>query len=195
VLTYLGPLLRCLERYRWWARGLAAAAPGREGRPASWPGRAFSLSFWTEDGLEKEVILHGLRDAVMARKGAVLMDQGWSDWDLEVHGGLWARARVTGCAENHGGARRVLRVRCTLRATVLTRLALLASFGIAAGGAGLGRLSIVLVGIAATVASAAVFSRQALRLAETLRHGLLTVARRARLHYAPPLDADGGGRE
>src|SRR5205823_8183267 len=25
VLTFLGPLLRCFERYRWWARGLSAA--------------------------------------------------------------------------------------------------------------------------------------------------------------------------
>ena len=38
LLTYLGPLLRCLERYRWWARGLSAGGArrrlGRQ-RPAS----------------------------------------------------------------------------------------------------------------------------------------------------------------
>jgi hypothetical protein len=25
-----------------------------------------------------------------ARKYFVLVDQGWSEWDLEAHGGIWA---------------------------------------------------------------------------------------------------------
>ena len=54
LLTYLGPLLRCLERYRWWARGLSQAEPvnGRLGAaalPVSWRERAFSVSFWTRE--------------------------------------------------------------------------------------------------------------------------------------------------
>ena len=197
ALTYVGPLLRCLERYRWWARGLSAAEPGddRPARAVAWPGRAFSLSFWTEDGLDKDVILHGLRDAVMARKRVVLLDQGWSDWDLEVQGGLWARARVIGCAENHGGTRRVLRVRCALRAALPTQLAVFGSLAIALAGAGLGRPALAAAGLAAAAAAGAVFSREARRLARTLRRTLLTVARQSRLHYAPPLDANGHGRE
>src|SRR5262249_38106115 len=30
LLTYVGPLLRCVERYRWWVRGLSAAEPPRD---------------------------------------------------------------------------------------------------------------------------------------------------------------------
>ena len=126
ILTYLGPLLRSLERYRWWVRGLTAAEPSESERPMqalpwSWRERAFSAAFWTEDGLEKETILHGLVDVLARRKYFVLVDQGWSEWDLEVHGGVWSRGRIRVCTENHGGERRVLRVKCALRTSRLAR--------------------------------------------------------------------------
>ncbi len=56
-----------------------------------------------------------------ARKYFVLVDQGWSEWDLEAHGGIWARGRIKVCTENHGGERRVLRVKCALRISRLAR--------------------------------------------------------------------------
>jgi hypothetical protein len=43
------------------------------------------------------------------------MDQGWSQWDLEICQGPWAKAQVKTAVENHGGAKRLLRVRCALR--------------------------------------------------------------------------------
>src|SRR5262249_42498585 len=44
----------------------------------------------------------------------VAVDDGWGDWDLEVATGTWSRARVTLAEENHGGTKRLLRVRCGL---------------------------------------------------------------------------------
>ena len=95
--------------------------------PLSWRECAFSLSFWSENGLEKEAILHGLREGVTARKYLVLVDQGWSDWDLEVHGGLWSRARIKVASENHGGERRVLRIKCEIRGSWLLSLGTLSA--------------------------------------------------------------------
>ncbi len=89
----------------------------------SWRERAFSVSFWTEHGLEKEAILDGLRAEVAARKYFAVVDEGWSTWDLEVQGGLWSRRRVTVATEYHGGAQRVLRVKTALRASLVTRVA------------------------------------------------------------------------
>jgi GT2 family glycosyltransferase len=192
VLTYAGPLLRCFERYRWLARGLSVAEPVEEDRraatlPGSWWHREFSVSFWTENGLEKETLLHGLREAVAARKYFVLVDQGWSEWDLDVCGGFWSRARVKVATEYHGAGRRVMRVKCVLRSSLLTRL--LGAGGLLLGGlAGtFGSPLPVAVGIGIAAVGGVAFVREGLTLSRTLHRSLQVVARRARLHYAPPL--------
>ena len=194
VLTYFGPLLRSLERYRWWVRGLTAAQPAAAERPVqalpwSWRERAFSASFWTEDALEKETILHGMMDVLAARKYFVLVDQGWSEWDLEVHGGVWSRGHIKVCAENHGGERRVLRVKCALRTSRLAR-GVLACAAVAGGlGLQLALPALAATGVAVGVISGAALMRESLGLGRMLYDALQGVARRARMHYAPPLDA------
>ena len=195
VLTYFGPLLRSLERYRWWVRGLTAAEPSDSDRPVqalpwSWRERAFSAAFWTEDGLEKETILHGLVDVLTRRKYFVLVDQGWSKWDLEAHGGVWSRAHIKVCTENHGGERRVLRVKCALRASRLAQGVLAAAVLMAGVGWELGLPTLAAAGVATGVGMGAGLLREAFGLGRTLYDALHGVARRARLHYAPPL----GGR-
>jgi len=189
LLTYLGPLLRCVERYRWWIRGLSAAEPVRRSRsrmlPLSWRECAFSLSFWSENGLEKEAILHGLREGVTARKYLVLVDQGWSDWDLEVHGGLWSRARIKVASENHGGERRVLRIKCEIRGSWLLSLGTLSAITLALLGLKIGFVPLILT--AAALVMSVAFVREGLGLGRMVHEVLQTVARRARLHHAPRL--------
>ena len=46
-------------------------------------------------------------DFLNPRRYQVAIDQGWSAWDIEVHRGLWARAKLMVAVENHGSARRV----------------------------------------------------------------------------------------
>ena len=189
VLTYAGPLLRCLERYRWWARSLAAAESPRGPRvsalPLSWRDRGFALSFWSENGVEKETILHKVREAVVARKYLVLVDQGWSDWDLEIHGGLWSRARIKVAAENHGGERRVLRFKCELRSSRLASLGTLGAITVALLELKIGFLPVILTVGAAIMGVALV--RECLNLGRMLHDVLRTTARQARLHHAPAL--------
>jgi hypothetical protein len=194
VLTYFGPLLRSLERYRWWLRGLTAAEPAPSDRPVqalpwSWRERAFSAAFWTENGLEKETILHGLVDVLARRKYFVLVDQGWSEWDLEAHGGVWSRGRIKVCTENHGGERRVLRVKCALRTSRLARGILAGAVVLVGLGLRLGWPALAAAGLAVGVGTAAGLLREAVGLGRMLYDALQGVARRARLHYAPPLDA------
>jgi hypothetical protein len=194
VLTYFGPLLRSLERYRWWVRGLTAAQPSDSERPVqalpwSWRERAFSAAFWTEDGHEKETILHGLVDVLARRKYFVLVDQGWSEWDLEAHGGVWSRGRMRVCTENHGGERRVLRVKCALRFSRLARGVLASAVVMAGVGLVLGLPMVAAAGVAAGVGTGAGLLREAVGLGRTLYDALHDVARRARLHYTPPLEA------
>ena len=156
----------------------------------SWRERAWSVSFWTEHGLEKEAILDGLRAEVAARKYFAVVDEGWSTWDLEVQGGLWSRARVTVATEYHGGARRVLRVKMALRASLVTRVSFTVAIVAAVLGAGLREPAFFAVGATGVVLAAAAFAREALSLGRMLCGALQTVGRRAGLHHAPPL-ADG----
>src|SRR5262245_7677100 len=193
LLTYLGPLLRCVERYRWWVRGLSAAEPPRGSPrstlPLSWRDFAFSVAFWSENGLGKETLLHRLREAVAARKYLVLVDQGWRDCDLEVHGGLWSRARIKVASENHGGERRVFRIKCELRGSRLVSLGALGALTLGVLGLKIGILALILTAAVALVVSV-VFVRERLGVGWMLHGALRTVARRTQLHQAPRLQDD-----
>ncbi len=56
-----------------------------------------------------------MMEFLLPRKYLIAMDQGWSQWDLEICQGPWAKAQVKTAVENHGGGKRLLRVRCALR--------------------------------------------------------------------------------
>ena len=119
-LIYLGPIVRTLERYRWRLRRLREVKPVDLNGPTQdpqirWHERAFYLSYWNEKGQEKESLLHSIMDFLLPRKYLIAMDQGWSQWDLEICHGPWAKAQIKTATENHGGNKRVLRVRCALR--------------------------------------------------------------------------------
>jgi GT2 family glycosyltransferase len=119
-LIYLGPPIRTFERYRWRLRRLREIKPVDLNGPTQepqirWRERAFYLSYWNDQGQEKESLLHSMMEFLLPRKYLIAMDQGWSQWDLEICQGPWAKAQIRTATENHGGSKRVLRVRCALR--------------------------------------------------------------------------------
>jgi GT2 family glycosyltransferase len=119
-LIYLGPLVRTLERDRWRIRRFREVKPvvpngALQAPRVSWRERAFYLAYWNEEGQEKESLLHGVMESLLPRKYLVAIDQGWSNWDLEICQGPWAKAQIRMATENHGGTKRLLRVRCALR--------------------------------------------------------------------------------
>ncbi|MGB7948958.1 MAG: glycosyltransferase, partial [Candidatus Binatia bacterium] len=120
LLIYIGPFMRTFERYRWRIRRLREVKPVEWNGPRQtprilWRERAFYLSYWNEKGQEKESLLHPVMDFLLPRKYLIAMDQGWSQWDLEICQGPWAKAQIRAATENHGGTKRLLRVRCALR--------------------------------------------------------------------------------
>ncbi|HKY09376.1 MAG TPA: glycosyltransferase, partial [Candidatus Binatia bacterium] len=135
-LIYLGPLVRTFERYRWRMRRLREVKPVDLNGPTqspriSWRERAFYLSYWNENSREKEILLHSVMDFLLPRKYLIAMDQGWSDWDLEICQGPWAKAQIKTATENHTGSKRLLRVRCALRMSRIS-VAFLSSYFAAA---------------------------------------------------------------
>jgi len=134
LLIYLGPLLRGWERIKWRVkqmRGHDHIGLVDTEQPARvyWRERAFHLCYWSEAGSEKEALLGGLTNFLIPQKYLVIVDTGWSRWDLKIARGLCSRSLVTVCAENHGGQKRLLRVRCAMR---LSRPALFLLRGYAA---------------------------------------------------------------
>jgi O-antigen biosynthesis protein len=133
-LIYLGPLLRGWERIKWRVKQMRVQdhiALVKTEQPARicWRDRAFLLSYWSETDAEKEDLLGGLTNFLIPQKYLVIIDTGWSRWDLKIARGLCSRSLITVCAENHGGRKRLLRVRCAMR---LSRPALFLLRGYAA---------------------------------------------------------------
>src|SRR5271170_3572828 len=122
LLIYLGPLLRGWERIRWRIREMraqphVAAAETEQRARISWRRRAFQLAYWSEAGTEKEALIGGLMEFLVRQKYFVVPDTGWSSWDLKIARGLCSRSLVTVCIENHGGSKRLFRVRCAMRSS------------------------------------------------------------------------------
>jgi hypothetical protein len=83
----------------------------------------------------------------------------------------------------------VLRVKCALRTSRLARGILVGAGLLAAVGLQLGVPAVMAAGIGAGVVVGVALLRASVGLGRMLYDALQGVARRARLHYAPPLDA------
>src|SRR5580658_1205484 len=129
LLIYLGPILRGWTRLKWRikeskALDHPAEEPVEQEARIDWRERTFFLSYWGERAEEKELLITRLMAFLIPRKYFLMLDEGWSDWDLKVSRGLWSRAYVLVCTENHGGEKRVQRVRCSLRLSRLSAFVL-----------------------------------------------------------------------
>lgn len=183
VLAYLGPLYRGIERYRWRVRGLTEVEPiqfdevGQEPE-ISWKERALRVAYWSEQGLEKENMLHGLMEFLLPRKYLIAMDQGWSNWDLEISRGLWSIAQVRVGTENHGGLKRLLRVYCGVRLSQPARIALIGYLIIGGLGIVLGVEEMVVAATLVGLINLAVILYQNFRLGRVMYHAIEIAAQR-----------------
>ena len=163
LLIYLGPLLRGWERIKWRLKEMRTQdhiglVPTEQRARVCWGTRAFHLAYWSDAGAEKEALIGGLMDFLVPQKYFVFPDTGWSNWDLKIARGLCSRALVVVCTENHGGAKRLLRVRCAMRfsrfalflmrsCAALTAFALILGWPVTAAAIGsVGLISLAVVG-------------------------------------------------
>jgi glycosyltransferase involved in cell wall biosynthesis len=188
LLIFLGPLVRTVARYRWRLRRLREVKPIDLNGPTQaprilWRERAFHLSYWNEEGKEKESLLNGVMEFLMPRKYLIAVDQGWSDWDLEICQGPWAKAQIRMATENHGGTKRLLRVRCALRMSKIS-VGFLSAYILAAGLAALLETPVVAgAAILTGLAHAGVVLQQKLHIGHALYHVIESVAHK--LQFVP----------
>jgi len=185
-LIYAGPFARGWERVKWRVKGLTEVDPIQyepvsqkpEVKPVQ---RAFYLSYWNEKGIEKEALLQGVHDFLVPRKYFVIVDQGWSDWDLKVSRGLWSRAELKAVGENHGDPKRLVRLRVALRLSRLSTLVLRIYGGLALLGLFLGAPAVAIAVLAVGAVNTGVIAYETFRLGRVLHRVTEIVAGRVGL--------------
>lgn len=182
-LVYAGPIVRSFERYRWRVRGLTDvetiqfAETGQEPE-VSWRERALRLSYWSEEGAEKENLLYGLMDFLLPRKYLITIDQGWSNWDLEISRGIWSKAQLKIGTENHSGLKRLLRAHCAVRMSQPAWLALLGYVVVGSLGALFGVTELLIAAVLIGLINFGTIAYQNFRLGRVMYHALEIVAKR-----------------
>jgi GT2 family glycosyltransferase len=127
MLCYLQPLVRSLSRYR--TRFLSIRSPlalpdpestGKTNR-LTLAGRG-TANYWTEEGRGRTDLLNAAIGYLDDHRWGKTIDSGWKEWDLEIHCDSWTVLHVCTVQEDHGGNRRMIRVRCRLRTSGYTKL-------------------------------------------------------------------------
>jgi hypothetical protein len=119
ALCYLQPLVRSLVRYR--TRLFAYRLPAgdtsllpRAGMRLPWTG-THTAAYWSENGMERLQLLGCVILYLNEHRWGRAIDSGWSDWDLAIYCHPWTVVQVSTAQENHGGTKRLIRLRYRLR--------------------------------------------------------------------------------
>jgi hypothetical protein len=115
ALCYLQPLVRSWSRYRTrlFAYRPPAPAPEVDGyTPGPAPlGGVRCVEYWSERGVGRTDLLRLAVAYLDEHRWGKVIDSGWSDWDLEVYCDRLTVVRVSSAQEEHGGGKRLIRVR------------------------------------------------------------------------------------
>jgi hypothetical protein len=101
-------------------------------------------AYWSEEYRERTELLDRAVAYLTANRWGKVVDSGWQEWDLQVFCHPWSVVEVCTSQEDHGGGKRLIRVRYRLRLSGYTRgIALMAVFaGLTAAVMGSGPLAV-----------------------------------------------------
>src|SRR5207244_337359 len=125
------PLKRSWKRYRTRLFDYCpptADSPAPEGKRLPLVGR-HTVSYWSEDGAERTQLVGLFIAYLLERRWGTTIDSGWSDWDVEVHCHPWTLIRVCTAQEDHGGGKRLIRIRYRLGLTAFAKATAVLGFG------------------------------------------------------------------
>ena len=129
ALCYCQPMVRAWARYH--ARFFPPESPfldqplsGRAPRVRWLLGPVVS-QYWDEDFRERIELLQRFMLRLTDNRWTFTTDSGWERWDLQIFGHPWTQLQVTSTQEDHGGGKRLIRLRYRLRATGYLTSALL----------------------------------------------------------------------
>jgi glycosyltransferase involved in cell wall biosynthesis len=185
LLHFLQPLARAWGRLRGGLGPfrLAGAPPGDGATPADLPvrlhhglWRRLTLAFWGQAGQEKDAFLKRLMERLQAGRCVTNPNSGWEAWDLRVTQGLVAGAVLLAAVEDHGGPKRLLRLRVRFETPRWLAVGLLALAALVAVGVGQLSATGALLGLALPLAMGAWIIWQRARLVARLRWAARQVA-------------------
>jgi hypothetical protein len=118
ALCYAQPLVRSWKRHG--TRLLRYRPPRWNGVPQTGGPRmpltgTAAVAYWSEDGCERTQLLQRVLAYLDEYRWGKVIDSGWVRWDLLVYCHLWTGVEVSTAQEEHGGGKRLLRVRYRLR--------------------------------------------------------------------------------
>jgi len=119
ALCYLQPLVRSGARYRtrlFAYRTPAADAENLDSHAEPLPlSGARTVTYWSEDWRDRTELLDRVVAHLNERGWGRVLDSGWADWDIEIYCHPWTVVQVSTVQENHGGGKRLIRVKYRLR--------------------------------------------------------------------------------
>jgi GT2 family glycosyltransferase len=83
--------------------------------------RRRQVSLWSENGAAREKLLEGLLQLTAEHRWFVRIDPGWASHDIRFYGDRWCKTDLVTVSENHGGGKRLTRVRLRPSATLFQR--------------------------------------------------------------------------
>jgi hypothetical protein len=129
LLYLLQPVVRGWPRY---AHGLKRPSTPSAARTAiialagqhRGVGSVHTLSFWNERGTERLVFLQKLLEVLERDGWQASADSGWDEFDVTIHSDRMTKVIVQTVSENHGGPKRLLRVRLCAHWTLWSKICL-----------------------------------------------------------------------
>ncbi|WP_317106289.1 hypothetical protein [Chroococcidiopsis sp. SAG 2025] len=97
---------------------------------------------------------------------------------MEVYRGIWSKAQIKVCTENHGSGKRLLRVRCGLKLTQLAKMMAIGCSLLVVAAIALGRFELGAIAIIASTITATTILYQNFCLGRILYYVMESVAQR-----------------
>jgi hypothetical protein len=115
ALSYAQPLVRSWQRRKTWLFAFPAPSNGAPD-PIEGPSEPVLLTggqtveYWSEERRDRTELLNKVVASWAEHRWGLVIDSGWSAWDLEVSGDRYSMVRVATVQEEHGDGR-LIRVR------------------------------------------------------------------------------------
>ncbi len=127
LLHLLQPIVRAWPKYAYrLKRPGTPSAASKAVRELSkqYPKVAYShtLNFWSDTGVDRFALLDKLLEIMQRDEWQKSTDSGWDEFDVTIHGDRLTKALVHTACENHGGDKRLVRVRLTAHWTLRAKV-------------------------------------------------------------------------
>jgi hypothetical protein len=103
------------------------------------------IGLWSEDQTSREKLLETLLQMTAQQRWFVHVDPGWESHDVRLYGDKWCQTDLVTVTENHGGGRRLTRIRLLPRATFFQKVLWIAIAYVLLVAVGLGQEELLLV--------------------------------------------------